>query len=634
MASAAILLSGCLKEDNIAVYASFTTDKDVYELNEDIVVTNTSYAENARIIASKWEWDGKHVWAHQMDEPLSFSKVGEHEIRLTVTTEAGNKSATCVRKVLVQDTNVRPVADFTYEPQEGIKAGDTVQFTDQSSDPDGTVVAWEWHFGTTVVREPNPAFTFPEFGDVEVSLTVTDNMKGTNTKTVTIHVEKSIFSLELMWSKPYETDKEAWIKFTSPATNADGSMIYAFSTGCNLAAFTKEGELSWVFDANKHNPSPYSSDGTKTGNSCTPSVDSEGNVYIALAYNERDYKLTDNESGIYSVTSSGTERWYFPFGNARYIAVIPVILDDHVILTTKSNPTKDQYPDMWSQYGNLDNGHVVSRLDGSFVQTLKVKQGNYGGAVGLTGGKFITHCNAKFGSRMYFRENGTWRHYGPDDNQSAKSLGYYNGKLETGDSGQMAVDKDGKVYIIYENVTGRVPSSYNSVLYCYDTGKYVKDAETPYEPEWAVGINGKMQRYNGLGVVCGADGTVYVTTGSTGDIQARVTAVRNGSVVWESVADGNIAGSSAVDNEGYIYYNDYTLGKLVKISPEDGKKVSEIKLCDDMRSSPAISCDGTIYCVGMKDGAPTLFAVRGTATGHADSWSQLGGNPSRTCVLY
>lgn len=619
----------------MAVYADFTTDKEVYELYEDIYLTNTSYAENAFVISSKWEWDGNKMWGLQPENPISFDKTGEYEIKLTVTTDIGNVSSTKVKTVTIQDTNIKPVADFSWEPQSGLRAGDSVQFTDKSTDQDGSIVSWEWKFGSTVVNEQNPKFTFAEYGDVEVSLTVVDNMKGRSTKTVTIHVDKSVYSLELMWAKVYENDSEAYIKFSSPATNADGSVVYAFSSGYHLSAFSNQGEQLWSFDATKHNPSPYCNDGTKKGNSCTPSVDADGTVYIALAYNERDAKLTTTESGVYAINGDGSEKWYFGYGNARYIAVVPVIFDDHIILTTKANPTKANYPDLWAALGSQDNGHVLDK-NGNFVQRLLVKQGNYGGSVGLKNGIFITHCNAKFGSRMFFRENGKWEFYGPDNNQSSKSLGYYNSStLETGDSGQMAVTPDGKVLIIYENVTKRVPSSYNSVLYCYDTKKYVKDDTTPYEPEWVAGINGKLARYNGLGVVCGADGTIYVTSGQTGDVKARVTALTSsGDVKWESTADGNIAGSAAVDNEGYIYYNDYVTGRLVKLSPEDGKRVAEIQLADDMRSSPTISKDGTIYCTGMKDGYPTLFAVRGSATGHADSWSQLGGNPSKTCVQY
>ncbi len=633
------ILAGCLKSDKVALYADFTTDKDVYELYEDIQLTNLSYAENAYVISSKWEWDGQKMWGHKPEKAISFDKTGDFEIKLTVTSDEGNLTAVKVKTVKIQDTNTAPVADFSWTPTSGLRAGDKVQFTDKSSDPDGQIVAWEWMFGSTSVNERNPEFTFVEFGDIRVSLTVTDNMKKKTTKTVTIHVDKSVYSLELLWDKPYESDKEAWIKFTSPAVSADGSQVYAFSSGYHLAAFSKDGDALWTFDATKHNPSAYCTDGTKTSTACTPSVDSKGNIYIALAYNERDAKVVGTyESGVYSISPQGKENWYTPYGNARYIAVIPVILEDmgHVIVTTKANPTQANYPDIWTAWGNQDNGQVFNLEDGSFAQMLYVKQGNYGGAVGLKGGTFITHCNDKFGSRIYFNESGKWVHYGNNNNQDSKALGYCNSTiLESSESSQMAVGPDGKVYILYLRRTDRV-SSGTSVLYCYDTKSYVRDATTAFEPDWAVSIAGKVSRYDGLGVVLGEDGTIYTTTNKVSDTEkARVTAISpEGKVKWESLADGNISGSAAVDNEGFIYYNDYSLGKLVKISPEDGKRVSEIQLATNMRSAPTISVDGTIYCTGMKDGLPTLFAVRGSATGHANSWSQLGGNPSKTCVLY
>ncbi len=635
-AAALSMLAGCQKNE-VKIHADFTTDKDVYELYEDIKLTNTSYAENAYVMASKWEWDGNKVWGHQPQEPISFDKTGEYEIRLTVVADVDNISDVKVKKVKVQDTNKAPVADFSWSPESGIRAGDAVQFTDKSSDPDGSIVAWEWKFGATPVNEQNPKFTFVEFGDIEVSLTVTDNMKKKTTKSVVIHVDKSAYSLELLWAKPYENDPEAYIKFSSPAVSQDGNTVYAFSSGYHLAAFSKDGASLWTFDATAHNPSPYCNDGTKNGNSCTPSVDSKGNIYIALAYNERDAKVVGTySSGVYSIAPNGKQNWYFDYGNARYIAVIPVIFEDlgQVILTTKANPSKTNYPAIWEAYGGQDNGHALNIADGSFAESLQVKQGNYGGSVGFKNGTFITHCNDKYGSRIYFREGSKWKYYGNANNQHNKALGYYNSKtLETGDSGQMATSADGKVYILYTNRTNRVSTS--SVLYCYDTNKYVKDDTTPFEPDWVTPINGKLARYNAQGVVCGADGTIYVTTGVNGDDKARVTAVSpDGKLKWESFADGDIAGSAAVDNENYVYYNDYTLGKLVKLSPVDGKKVAEIQLATDMKSSPAISIDGTIYCTGMKDGKPTLFAVKGSATSHAAGWSQLGGNPSKTCVLY
>ena len=239
-----------------------------------------------------------------------------------------------MKTITVQDTNQRPVADFSWEPAEGIVAGDEVQFTDKSRDPDGSIVSWEWKIGSNTVTEQNPKFTFNEFGDIEVTLTVTDNQRGKGSVKKTVHVAKSPNSLELVWAQAYDSDAEAYTKFTSPATNLDGSVVYAFSSGLHLVAFDPDGNQKWSFDANLHNPNPRSNDGTKTGSSCTPSVDKDGTIFIALAYNESG-GTDDNESGVYAVNPDGTQKWYFPWRNAKYINVIPVILDEKIFLATK-----------------------------------------------------------------------------------------------------------------------------------------------------------------------------------------------------------------------------------------------------------------------------------------------------------
>ena len=637
--SAAVMsLSGCVKEKQVVVHASFTTDKDVYEINEDIHITNTSYAENASIIACRWEWGSEHVYGLQLEEPLSFSQVGDYEIKLTATSDVGNVSSPFVKTVKVQDTNIRPVADFTYTPQTGIRAGETeVQFTDASTDEDGTIAAWEWKFGTTVVNEQNPKFTFTEFGEIEVSLTVTDNMKGTNTKTVTIEVERGTNSLECIWEQIYDESDGAFVKFTSPATNLDGSMVYALSSGYNLAAYTKEGDRQWSFDGNIHGADAVGNNGKKESTTCGPSVDKEGNIFMALGFNEREPEKY--ESGVFAVNPDGTQKWYSPYGRARYIAVLPAILGDNVLLTTQNNPANG-----YNGITMTENGQIYDRNTGRFKQMFKVKWGNFGGIAGKESlNMFVAHCGDNYGSRVYeyMGENHTvagyscpWWYYTQDDQESPNALGYYSGEHEDGRSSQPAMSDDGKVYLLYANKTSRVSAT--SVLYCYDLNKYPKDNTQAAVPEWVVGINGEVHKYDGQGVVIGNDGTLYVTTGDinwTGD-GGRVTAVNpDGSVKWEAVADGDISGCAAVDNEGYVYYNDCNIGKLVKLSPEDGSRVSEIVLAPDgMRSSPTISCDGTIYCTGMKDGHPTLFAVKGSATGHGTSWSQFGGNPQKSCV--
>jgi xanthomonalisin len=81
-------------------------------------------------------------------------------------------------------TNVPPVANF----------GDSisnlvVNFTDSSSDSDGSIASRSWNFGDgSTSTATNPSHTYGAGGTYSVSLTVTDNDGATNTKTQSVTV--------------------------------------------------------------------------------------------------------------------------------------------------------------------------------------------------------------------------------------------------------------------------------------------------------------------------------------------------------------------------------------------------------------------------------------------------------------
>jgi PKD repeat protein len=88
-----------------------------------------------------------------------------------------------------EEINKPPVADFIFTPAQPA-AGQTVQFTDKSTDPDGKVVAWAWDFGDgTKSNQQNPTHVYQTAGTFEVRLIVTDD-KGAQSsltkKTVTV----------------------------------------------------------------------------------------------------------------------------------------------------------------------------------------------------------------------------------------------------------------------------------------------------------------------------------------------------------------------------------------------------------------------------------------------------------------
>ena len=81
-------------------------------------------------------------------------------------------------------SNVPPVANFN----DSI-SGLTVNFTDSSTDSDGTIASRSWNFGDGgTSTATNPSHTYSAAGTYTVSLTVTDNGGATNTKTQSVTV--------------------------------------------------------------------------------------------------------------------------------------------------------------------------------------------------------------------------------------------------------------------------------------------------------------------------------------------------------------------------------------------------------------------------------------------------------------
>ena len=141
----------------------------------------------------------------------------------TVCTSATTKgivisSKTVNNHLLVQPVRRRPrrrtrlpTASFTLSPN-----GLTVQFTDTSEDPDGTVEGWTWDFGDgDTSTETNPIHTYTTLGTYTVMLTVTDNDGATGTQTMSVTVSdpavgfilnatgrkvKGVKYADLMWS--------------------------------------------------------------------------------------------------------------------------------------------------------------------------------------------------------------------------------------------------------------------------------------------------------------------------------------------------------------------------------------------------------------------------------------------------
>ena len=624
-------LASCTRELQVEVLPDFVTDKEIYGINEPVKITNTTIVKNSVAAITKWEFAGK-VFYGETPEGVKFSDVGEYPVTLTVTANDGFVKQSCTKKITVMDTNIRPVVDFSWNPTT-IKAGDVVQFTDLSTDEDGTIVAWEWVIGSGTSTEQNPSYEFVEYGEVEVTLTVTDNMYGKSSATKTITVAPGKYRLDLDWKKTYDANG-AYTRFTSPAMTADGtSGIYVTSSGGKLVKFDREGNQLWVYDyATQHNTVYANTAGTSEVPVVTPSVDTDGTIYFAAGYNQPGGDPSGKDNGIFALTPEGTLKWYTLGGqNTRFGWHSPLILKD-CIATTQTHAGRTT--------GKLDDqGCALLLKDGGTVkQTIYATSGSNGGICAYNDKIYVNTAGsgANGGTNVGFlMDDSKW--YLTNNSATNTDAALRPGEAHFARSCQPAITANGEILLLY-------PASANDaaaggVLYCYDDATVVHTTKIAPAYKWKREIPGYLSstvtssstaatECGGHGAAIASDGKIYVTT------RTSITALSpTGEILW-SHNGGIIECVPAIDNLGCIYYTDSQSGSVIKLNAA-GQKLAAIGLSAKLTSSVTIAEDGRLYVVGLENGAPTLFAlstndIQGPATG----WSQLSGGPCKRSSVY
>ncbi len=160
--------------------------------------------------------------------------------------------------------NQPPVALFSF-----LASGLTVEFTDNSTDPDGTITAWEWDFGDgNSSTLQNPTHTYDTANTYIVTLTVTDDDDTTGTTLQIITVQPNpggvfgdfteVTPLDSLFVTPQ--DEDFWVITTAPADfDNDGDLdiavlgyyvVYYESVVDKLILMRNEGYAvneQWVF---------------------------------------------------------------------------------------------------------------------------------------------------------------------------------------------------------------------------------------------------------------------------------------------------------------------------------------------------------------------------------------------------
>ena len=138
--------------------------------------------------------------------------------------------------------NQKPEVDFTWSPPEPDE-GELIQFTDLSSDPDGTIVTWHWDFGNGVESDlQHPTQKYGHAGSYPVTLNVTDDDGASNetTKFVDVsNVPPTVYDINVTAQEVLEGENITfWSYFDDPSWLDNHTALWDFDDG-----WTREGDF-------------------------------------------------------------------------------------------------------------------------------------------------------------------------------------------------------------------------------------------------------------------------------------------------------------------------------------------------------------------------------------------------------
>lgn len=146
----------------------------------------------------------------------TYNSAGTYVAKISVTDDKGTSAtATQTITVIAAAANQAPNADFNY-----VVEGLAVHFNDDSSDPDGDILAFFWDFGDgTSSTLENPDHTYSDQGSYTVNLIVNDGeLNDTTSKTITVNepVTGHIVINEVESNPPGTDAGYEWVELYNP----------------------------------------------------------------------------------------------------------------------------------------------------------------------------------------------------------------------------------------------------------------------------------------------------------------------------------------------------------------------------------------------------------------------------------
>ncbi len=227
--SVAEMIFAVYASGNIAPQASFEADDAAPSAGDTVTFTDTSTDPDGSIALRAWDLDddGQYDDGTGATAARLFAIAGSYTVGLKVT-DNGGAATTTTATVTVIAANVLPTASFTQSNAAPV-AGDTVTFTDTSTDSDGTIASRAWDLNGDGQYDDGTGAgadrTFASAGTFTVGLRVTDNRGGTATTTASVTVIAAnvlpTASFTQSNAAPVAGDS---VTFTDTSTDSDGTI--------------------------------------------------------------------------------------------------------------------------------------------------------------------------------------------------------------------------------------------------------------------------------------------------------------------------------------------------------------------------------------------------------------------------
>jgi PKD repeat protein len=207
--------------------ADFSSEAD------DLTVTFADLSSDPDGTVTSWLWELGDGNSSADQHPVhTYGGAGSYDVTLTVTDNEGATDSETRTVSVTASGNLPPVADFSFEITDL-----TVAFTDQSDDPDGSVISYYWRFGDGGVSfGPSPTHTYQEAGTYSVTLTVSDNRAADDSETKSVTVTSPENQSPVADFSATVTDLTA--TFTDLSSDPDGSVaswLWDFGDGSSSA---------------------------------------------------------------------------------------------------------------------------------------------------------------------------------------------------------------------------------------------------------------------------------------------------------------------------------------------------------------------------------------------------------------